>query len=455
MLVGAVMLIPLTTTTARADVIYFKDGYFIEGQTVREGERVFEKNESIWIPKGFYFVFDGARNTYFSPVQVQDTAKKENRVEGEIYRTTPSLYTSQVLPIPPVGEILEATPWDDHWQRKITIQTLGEKGNAPIRINLTQQITTLSTRFAWVNTKGLSRYMWPAYYMTSELGPEVVRKLLHAHLKMDKNAKPEDLPVRRGRIVSFLMVAGWYEDAQKELDELLAEFPDQKEKFTGDQDQLRRLKARRAFDDVKRAMSAGQHALAQKQLADLPEDMLDDKPQTEAREWKGQYEAAKTNLDLARRLLAELPRTIKNSDLRKFFTETAAAIQNDLGFEEFMPPLREADKARVGRLETFLTIAKQAETQRKAGDKEVPGSRERDVARRFRLDAGQRVRRGQGRSRPETLAGAAARSGLPEFARIPGKTEAPSGVRAGRFGVEHSGRGNGAAYRHAAASRAG
>src|SRR5437879_1925391 len=109
-------------TTARADLIFFKDGFVIEGRMVREGERHIENNEMLFIPKGFFYVDDGVRRTYVCPMQIQEPTKKEFTFGDELSQRRTS-YPSSVKGMPPIAEVLEATPWNDKWQRTIMLRT--------------------------------------------------------------------------------------------------------------------------------------------------------------------------------------------------------------------------------------------------------------------------------------------------------------------------------------------
>src|SRR4051794_397674 len=66
------LLLGLATTTAEADLIFFKDGYVLQGMVRREGTSEYDpgSRDMTWMPKGFYFVDDGPRRVYFTPTQV-------------------------------------------------------------------------------------------------------------------------------------------------------------------------------------------------------------------------------------------------------------------------------------------------------------------------------------------------------------------------------------------------
>jgi predicted esterase len=367
-------------TAARADLIFFKDGFVIEGKTVREGTRQIQNNEMIWIPKGFFYVDDIARRTYICPRQIQEPTTKEFRIEGESFGTPVPIYPPSAKAIPPFAEILEASPWDDKWERTVTLRTAPEKGMPADKIKIVQKLRSLTTHYAWADSKSNSRYVWPVAYLTREWEPDVVRKLLHSHPSLKGNKGPkgeklteEQLAGRGLRIATFLAQVGWYDEADKELKETLAAFPGQKEKIEEKRAVIKKLGAQQTFENLRLAREVGQHRLAQKLLSELSEEGLDEKLLTEIRELRLQYETAKTNSELARRYLAELPRDVAQPEQRSLFMEAAAAIRQELSLDEFLPPLRESYKPRIGRLDAFLALAKQAEAEQKAERKPQQG----------------------------------------------------------------------------------
>ena len=71
---------------ARADLIFLKDGFVLQGRVRREGVTEFDQQakEPIFIPKGFFLLDDGPRYIYFSPTQARIVEKKAPPVEERI-----------------------------------------------------------------------------------------------------------------------------------------------------------------------------------------------------------------------------------------------------------------------------------------------------------------------------------------------------------------------------------
>ena len=82
----AVGLLLALAAAARADLIFLKDGFVIQGKVHRESTSMLDPHskETITIPKGFFYVDDGARRFYFSPRQVQDVDKDFQVAEDNV-----------------------------------------------------------------------------------------------------------------------------------------------------------------------------------------------------------------------------------------------------------------------------------------------------------------------------------------------------------------------------------
>src|SRR3954471_6105385 len=89
--VVALLTLPVLglASAARADLIFFKDGYAVQGKVQREGTSEYDKTagEFTFVAKGFYFVDDGPRRVYFSPTQVAIVERLAPPSEERIVRT--------------------------------------------------------------------------------------------------------------------------------------------------------------------------------------------------------------------------------------------------------------------------------------------------------------------------------------------------------------------------------
>src|SRR5262245_21542904 len=66
-------------TVLQADVIIFKDGFVVHGKITRECEPITDKlsGQTLYAPKGPFFVRDGARKISFPHTYVQDVVSRD------------------------------------------------------------------------------------------------------------------------------------------------------------------------------------------------------------------------------------------------------------------------------------------------------------------------------------------------------------------------------------------
>src|SRR5262245_18175879 len=217
------IVVAALTDSSHADVVILKDGFILVGKVKREGQKVFEGGQMVTIGNGFFMVDDDARRRIFSFRQVQDVDEKVLNKGPELVVLKQSLTPlSTAQWIEPFGPILDITAFDGNWERKIKIQPL--KGPA---MDTKQRMTLLTPYMAVVEA---SRFRWQAMYLTRELGPETVRQLLYAHPDLRERVGDVD-PLKRTKIVRFMIQAGFYDAAEAELDQWLKDSTKDQEKI--------------------------------------------------------------------------------------------------------------------------------------------------------------------------------------------------------------------------------
>jgi pimeloyl-ACP methyl ester carboxylesterase len=331
----------------RADhLVFLKDGFTLRGQVRREGDLIVDPltGAPLTIQKGFWMMDDGARRIIFSVRQVEEPESRDLGAGTDLItlgRSPTRLYSSRMEPI---QEVVEATAFNEKWERSVKVQTEGGT------VRETQRLTVLTPYFARVDAL---RHRWTSGYLTRELGPAVVGDLLASSPDLKgKDGKPD--AAKRFRAYRFLVQAGWYDEARKELGQIQKEFPDQREKVESARELLQKLLAHQALDDIERAVKAGRHAWAQERLADFPREGADDKVLVRVQSLKGHYETINDSLKRAREYLERLPRLV-NTLQRKPYEAAVTAI------------LAEMHPDNVDRLEAFLSLARQAERDRQQG----------------------------------------------------------------------------------------
>lgn len=355
-LVGALALASLTLTgVVHGDAIIFKDGFFLQGKVRQDQEFISDPSgQGVMVPKGGYFMDDVVRRITFphsylmeviKPNQNDSSAGLESfKMTTRIGRTAPEFGL-------PILDGAKPDSWNDKWERDFVVG----------RIHVLQRLGILTPYYARADAL---RYNWSAYFLINELGAETVRSLLASHPDLKPVAGKPDLR-KRLRVYGFLAQAGWYQEANRELDDILKDFPDAKDKIEENRVRLKKLWASQMADDIERAYRVGQHALAQKRLAEFPEQ-ADEKVLSRVRALQAKYEAANENLKQARHCLEDLSSRLAVPAQRELFKQAVSAILGELTLDDFLPDAY-ANKAQLQRLDSFLGFAQQAERARQAG----------------------------------------------------------------------------------------
>jgi hypothetical protein len=267
----AALALALFPAPARAHLVIFKDGFVLEGQVKRESKTYFDEfsKEAVLIPKGFFMIDDGARRIFFSPSQARVVERKSAPAEEVVWGRSPPIYVNP-RNLPPLLEVLEATPWNDKLERNYTFRS----PDGPVKLK--QQVRVMMPSHLYVDAPG--RYFWSSAYMTREFSPETVLALLAVapdvrpvRAKEPKGAPAPAPAVQRFKIADFLGQGGWYDLAEKELDRIAQEAPDQKSRALAAKGALARLRARDLYEDIKRLHLAGRPAEVRRRMAEFPE----------------------------------------------------------------------------------------------------------------------------------------------------------------------------------------
>lgn len=136
-LVGLATTLALAVTAlpARADLIFLKDGFVLIGKVKEERSRIVDRysKTSYTVPKGFFFVDDGPRRFFFSPLQVQ--AKDRTFIRGEVRA---SWFRKVVLPnyqgMPVIVRMTDTPDFNDKWERMVQYRTTTYKLKVPQRL---------------------------------------------------------------------------------------------------------------------------------------------------------------------------------------------------------------------------------------------------------------------------------------------------------------------------------
>jgi dienelactone hydrolase len=334
------LLVFVSLAPADEGLVIMKDGFALQGNVKREQTFV----GGMKVPKadGFFMVISGPKITYFSPKQLLKTEDSGPNRPPETLQFTQSLTRYQPLKLP-AGIYDKITQWDQKWDRTLTL--LDANGQ---RIKIAQRLTKLTPDYACVEAK---LYDWSAYFMTSEMDPEVLKDLLYSHpdLKQTGDAKDVD---KRFRVVSFFARAKMLDMASAELDRILKDFPAEKERVEAKRKEFRKFVVIQFLDLIELANKTGRHTWAQTRLAAVPPDALDENMQARTRALATKYDELNKRCTAARKLLGDLFASLSEEHHRAFFAEVLPAIAQELNLES------------AARLETFISQAQQAERER-------------------------------------------------------------------------------------------
>jgi hypothetical protein len=390
--------------SARADLIFLKDGYVVQGTVRREMTSSFDhvSKEMTLIPKGFFMIDDGPRRVYFSPTQVRIIEKLPAPTEERVV-STKGAYIMATRPMPPIEEVLEVGPWDyKTWRREYLF--LGT-GTPSWNVRLVQGLATIDPYFARVDA--VTKFPWSSAYLTREWDPETVYKLLLGHpdfqeppvptiksvLEAEKRAldimrrrraakgKPDEKPkeppkeltpeeklkraeefrerqivAQRMRLCDFFAQAGWFHLADRELDRLLKDRPGEKERVASAREKVDKLRVRDLWEQTKKWYHGGRYNAVRKRLGEFSTKKVPDRIQADIREIRARLDSSAALIDEANDALQKCSKAVTTAEGRAL-----ASAVNVLRTE--------LHPATIDRLDAFLGQMRDRERQQTRGKK--------------------------------------------------------------------------------------
>ncbi len=328
-------------------LVIFKDGFAVRGKIQRPHKIEFDKSGfQFTVPTGHFYIDDDVRYILFSPNQVHELVEEDSSKKAKPIRLGNTWIRAKGDAMPPEWTILDTGEVNNRLERVVRI------GTSRGYIDVKQRLITLTPRYVRFQSH---QWAWMPCYFTREFGPEKARDFVYRHMTMMK--KPAKDFDRREQVYRFLLQAGWTEQAERELDNLIDRFPKERERLMGYKNGLERLTTAQFVEGIEQAHKVGQHQQAQERLARYHKlklfKLAPDGFAEKAQAIKNYYATADQKLKDARRFLGVLPRkaTPLQSD---FFKEAAEAILAGLNCDT------------VGRLETFITQAQDWERALKA-----------------------------------------------------------------------------------------
>lgn len=366
---GLVLLIASTALARQVrgaddtrQLVVFRNGYVIEGRKVEQDkDLVVEGHVPIVIEKGT-FALDADARIYSFPVKLVGDVLKKPALPSENIAWPAKYWFGRPAgkAVNPVEQLVIVKPFNykpkDPWDRLVSVDGLSK----PFR----QRLMRLTPRYAQVYALD---WPWRAYYLTSEIGPELALSLIEHRPKQITFGAGTDEAAEKLAIYRFFVQAGWYPEAETQLDAILKKYPKEKKQVADLRRDLKGLQANQLYKDLKIAYQAGQHQYAQTLLARFPIKDLDAGNEALAGigAMRAKYKAANASLTQVRRFLGTLPASIANPGQKALFTKATAAILTELSLDDFLDA--NPEKLKLGRLDPFLELAEQAEREKKLG----------------------------------------------------------------------------------------
>jgi pimeloyl-ACP methyl ester carboxylesterase len=300
-----------------ATEIVLKDGRSLSG---REGLTTGMADNPVngFGPQGplqlIVFLDDDLRRTYFSKRQVREVRQSG---EGTLERfSVPQRVMRTGLTVKTVGPIIAIEPFDEYGRRIFTMNTF--KGAVPV----VQAITEITPH--WTKVEGIS-HVWDMRMATSSIPREVLGKILMRRID------PKDIEQRK-KIARFYLQSERYEDAIKELEAIMADFPTAalQGQIASSLHALRQLAAERLLSELRLRREAGQHRLVMRSLEHFPTEGVNGEVLQVVREMIGDYQALddrrKQSLAKIDELLAKVSDSYQLKPLRPIRDEIAAEL---------------------------------------------------------------------------------------------------------------------------------
>ena len=172
---ASLLAIAIAALPGRADVVILKDGFTIHGKVIKERDSFFdpltgEQMETFKL-NGLTMVNDGPRLTVFTAnyKRVGDVDPFNKFADLiNVVRKPPEGYKK--YPLPPTMQLTKDADFNDAWFRTLKFNSTPQAWHL-----ITQHIDFITPHYLCMNS---TSHQWAAFYLTCELGPEKIRKLL-------------------------------------------------------------------------------------------------------------------------------------------------------------------------------------------------------------------------------------------------------------------------------------
>lgn len=204
-----------------------------------------------------------------------------------------------------VGPSLGIAPFDQYGRRIYEMQTR----DGPLSV--VQGITELTHRYAKVEAlQGSSRkVVWDMRIATSSIPRSTLASILDTAVSKDD---PDDWL----QVVRFYLQGERYQDARRELEEIIRRFPE-KQELQAEARQLRQMGARRVLREIDLRHAAGQHQLVSRLLANFPTEEVAGETLQQVRDMMAKYEGNQARITQLAEQLKTVAAEISDPDHRQ------------------------------------------------------------------------------------------------------------------------------------------
>jgi pimeloyl-ACP methyl ester carboxylesterase len=232
----------------------------------------------------------------------------------------------------------------------------------------------------YVRVDAITKFKWSCAYLTRELDPQIVYRFLRScpELQDDymppppraprkklkpgekEKAKPPEKPAptkpttamivsRRVRISDFLVQAGLFDLAGEELDRLLKDYPQEKQRVEEARGLLGRLRARDQWEEIKNWYHAGRYEGVRKRVDSFDTKYASDRVKADVREMQARIARKADMVAEARKTLDEWSKEAMGTEKGRALASAVRLIRKEVG------------PATVERLDAFLSQARNAQ----------------------------------------------------------------------------------------------
>jgi pimeloyl-ACP methyl ester carboxylesterase len=373
------LLAGFAVAAAGAEVVILKDGFVIQGNVRKEVTSIHDPTAGKTFPiakaDGFDMIDEGPKVFIFSTHAKQlGEVSKDTKLRPQYKAYTRLLPGSKPRSPLPGGVTKSSTEFDEKWRRKIEVRV------PPSFEIIEQQITYIDPYFVYMVSP---THFWRATYRTSEMDPAKIRKLLSTHPEL---AEPDGKPdaAKRVALAKFMLDVGWLQIAKDDIERIRRTFPDgvpkeAKEAFESLVKEVDQATAALVIKEAELALAAGRYGYAGELLAVFPEKLATAKQIDDMTKLKAQWKLTSERYDDGHRLLRNLLDEVTGMNRAKPTLAVAggpaAAVWPRKVLQTPLTLLVEAGETvyaevhpdSVHRIESFITLAAQAEREKLQG----------------------------------------------------------------------------------------